>query len=31
MDRFTTFFLRKAYENVSKNGDRLAEIEPLID
>ena len=23
--------LRKAYQNVAKNGDRLAEIEPLID
>jgi len=31
MDSFTTFFLRKAYENVRKNGDRLAEAEALID
>ena len=23
--------LRKAYQNVEKNGDRLAEVDPLID
>ena len=31
MDTFRTYMLRKAYENVRKNGDRLAEVEPLID
>jgi IS5 family transposase len=31
MDSFTTFFLRKAYENVRKNGDRLVEVDSLID
>jgi len=31
MDSFRSYMLRKAYQNVAKNGDRLAEIEPLID
>ena len=31
MTNFRTYMLRKAYENVSKNGDKLAEAEKLID
>jgi len=31
MDSFRTFFLRKAYQNVKKNGDRLAQVEGLLD
>jgi IS5 family transposase len=31
MDSFKTYMLRKAYQNVKKNGDRLADVEPLID
>jgi len=31
MDSFRTFFLRKAYQNVEKNGDRLAQVEGLLD
>ena len=31
MDSFRTFFLRKAYRNVEKNGDRLAQVEGLLD
>lgn len=33
MDMFTfrTYMLRKAYENVRKNGDKLAEVEKFID
>jgi len=31
MDSFRTFFFRKAYQNVKKNGDRLADAEGLID
>jgi len=31
MTTFRTHMLRKAYENVSKNGDKLAEAEKLID
>ena len=31
MSSFKAYMLRKAYENVQKNGDKLAEVEPLID
>ena len=31
MNTFKTYMLRKAYENVKKNGDKLAEVETLID
>jgi len=31
MTTFRTYMLRKAYENVRKNGDKLAEAEKLID
>ena len=31
MDSFRSYMLRKAYQNVKKNGDRLAEVDPLID
>ena len=31
MDTFRTYMLRKAYQNVAKNGDKLAAVEPLID
>ena len=31
MDTFRTYMLRKAYENVEKNGDRLAEAEKQVD
>ena len=31
MDSFRSYMLRKAYQNVAKNGDRLGEVEPLID
>ena len=31
MSTFRTYMLRKAYENVKKNGDKLAEAEHLID
>jgi IS5 family transposase len=31
MDSFRTYMLRQAYENVKKNGDRLAEAEKQID
>ena len=31
MSSFKTYMLRKAYQNVAKNGDRLDEAEPLID
>ena len=31
MDSFRSYMLRKAYQNVAKNGDKLAEVEPLID
>jgi len=31
MDPFRTYMLRKAYENVKKNGDRLAEAKKQID
>jgi len=31
MFTFRTYMLRKAYENVRKNGDKLAEVEKLID
>jgi len=31
MNTFRTYMLRKAYENVKKNGDRLARVDPLID
>jgi hypothetical protein len=31
MDFFRTFFLRKAYLNVEKKGDRLAQVEGLLD
>jgi len=31
MDSFRTFFLRKAYRNVERNGDRLARVEGLLD
>ena len=31
MDSFSSFILRKLYRKVNKLGDRLAEVEPLID
>ena len=31
MDSFRSYMLRKAYQNVAKNGDKLADVEPLID
>ena len=31
MDSFTSFTLRKLYQKIHKLGDRLAEVEPLID
>ena len=31
MNTFRTYMLRKAYENVKKNGDRLAQVDLLID
>ena len=31
MTTFRTYMLRKAYENVRKNGDKLAEAEKLVD
>ena len=31
MSTFRVFMLKKAYENVRKNGDKLAEAEILID
>jgi len=31
MTTFRTYMLRKAYQNVAKNGDKLAEIEVVID
>jgi IS5 family transposase len=31
MTTFRTYILRKAYENVRKNGDRLARVDSLID
>ena len=31
MNSFESYFLRKAYENVRKNGDRLAIVDGLID
>jgi len=31
MTTFRTYILRKAYENVRKNGDRLAKVDSLID
>ena len=31
MDSFRTYMLRQAYENVKKNGDRLAEAEKQVD
>jgi len=31
MSTFRVFMLKEAYENVRKNGDRLAEVEALID
>jgi len=31
MDSFRSYMLRKAYENVKKNGDRLAEAEKQVD
>ena len=31
MDSFRSYMLRKAYQNVAKNGDKLAAVEPLID
>jgi IS5 family transposase len=31
MTTFRTYMLRKAYENVKKNGDRLARVDSLID
>ena len=31
MDSFESYFLRKASENVRKNGDRLAIVDGLID
>jgi len=31
MDTFRTYMLRKAYQNVAKNGDRLAGVDPLIN
>jgi len=31
MSSFKIYMLRKAYQSVAKNGDRLAEAEPLID
>jgi len=31
MSTFRTYMLKKAYENVSKNGDKLAEAEKLLD
>jgi IS5 family transposase len=31
MTTFRTYMLKKAYENVSKNGDKLAEADKLID
>jgi len=31
MDSLKAFFLRKAYKKIQKLGDRLAQIEPLID
>jgi len=31
MESFRTYMLRKAYQNVAKNGDRPAEVKPLID
>jgi len=31
MNTFRTYMLKKAYENVKKNGDRLAQVDSLID
>ncbi len=31
MDSFNSYIFRKAYQKIQKLGDRLAEIEPLID
>jgi len=31
MTTFRTYMLRKAYENVKKHGDRLAQADSLID
>lgn len=31
MDTFRAYMLRKAYKNVRENGDKLADVEPLID
>jgi hypothetical protein len=31
MDFFRTFFLREVYQNVEKKGDRLAQVEGLLD
>jgi len=31
MDTFRTYMLKKAYQNVRKNGDKLAEAEKLLD
>ena len=31
MDSFKSYLLRQAYKDVEKLGDRLAEVEPLID
>jgi IS5 family transposase len=31
MDSFESYFLRKAYEKVEKNGDRLTQVEGLLD
>ena len=31
MDSFNTYLLRKRYIETARNGDRLAEVEPLIN
>ncbi|NQT09505.1 IS5/IS1182 family transposase, partial [Candidatus Bathyarchaeota archaeon] len=31
MDSFSSYLFRKAYKEVEKLGDKLAQIEPLID
>ena len=31
MESFRAYMLRKAYQNVAKNGAKLAAVEPLID